>query len=1123
MAYKALYRTYRPQSFSEIIGQEAIVKTLQNEIKENKVSHAYLFSGPRGTGKTSIARVFAKALNCPHLVEGEPCNECSTCKEITEGVNPDVIEIDAASNNGVDEIRAMKDRIGFLPAGSKYKVYIIDEVHMLSTSAFNAFLKTLEEPPKHVIFILATTEPQKILPTVLSRCQRYDFKSLTVEEILDVLEKVCISEDVDYDNDALIHIAKASDGGLRDALSYLDQAVSYCGDKITDEDAANVTGTVAKDKLFALTKAMKDKNLAESINLINELQNSGKEVSKIVNGLLEFYRDILMVKNIKTEYTDQRYVEYASNTTFDEIFYYINVLSDVQNKIRYSNSTSIYLQVAIIRIINTSSIDLDYQKRIAELEEKLNNIGQVEVQGSVDNTQVKELEDKYTNLLAYLNKMGIQSFNERIRALENNQAVIANGNTKELESKLYKVIEDIEFLKVTYSGMRNAVDNASNGGISEEDLVMRVEEATKKYKPSINYTEIESFVKKQIDGVMEDVRAIVVKEAKKEVKETIDVATTDLVNNTKNEIVDEVKDSLKSDLEQGIKSNIENSLKSNIKDEVINEVNDQINNQINEKLKDFDREIYKNKDQDDNQVITEKIIETKEIVVKPEGLSDELEKRLEGIETKLYTLMADLVQRTQAVSKKNKPKVDEKQISFWGGDIVENEKTTNTSNKIKAHFEGLDESYIIKKESTDETKEPVVQSENVSFENKVTEVQEQDIDLNEQLDKDLNINEVETVDNAENTDNVIESIELEVEESNIQNEDESELEQEDLFEENEILLEDPVFEEEVNLFAEDDKDILLDDEHAKQTRIELELKQKEEERKKQREAKVAELVLIKRRELEQKNTSNKEEEKIERKLENKEDTLEQLEEQNNIANSFEKSPQSLNEVNAQEISDNLEQDELTDDNLETSLKEDEENIFGGLFDNQDSENDKTKDIEKEIKEADVEDLDEYEKYDVKVLERILNDSREIAYSGEKERIEKLWKNLIDLAPSDKRGTAEILSEGTVRAVGNHELVITYDSARICNQVMSRKFKRNSMKLLYDILGDDYNYLAITTEQWTLKRQEYVNQYVIGVKYPKLTPFTDPNLKVVINEDDEDDVMKKVVIDIFGSNVKFKKE
>ena len=196
MAYKALYRTYRPQSFSEIIGQETIVKTLQNEIKENKISHAYLFSGPRGTGKTSIARVFAKALNCPHLVNGEPCNECSTCKEITEGVNPDVIEIDAASNNGVDEIRAMKDRIGFLPAGSKYKIYIIDEVHMLSTSAFNAFLKTLEEPPKHVIFILATTESHKIPITVLSRCQRYDFRRITNDILFRQITKLCEEEGV---------------------------------------------------------------------------------------------------------------------------------------------------------------------------------------------------------------------------------------------------------------------------------------------------------------------------------------------------------------------------------------------------------------------------------------------------------------------------------------------------------------------------------------------------------------------------------------------------------------------------------------------------------------------------------------------------------------------------------------------------------------------------------------------------------------------------------------------------------------------------------------------------------------------------------------------------------------
>ena len=191
MAYKALYRTYRPQTFEEVVGQDTIVKTLQNSIINNKIGHAYLFCGPRGTGKTSIARIFAKTLNCPNTKDAKPCNECPICKEITSGTSPDVIEIDAASNNGVDEIRELRDKVKFLPAGTKYKVYIIDEVHMLSTSAFNALLKTLEEPPAHAIFILATTEPNKVLPTIISRCQRYDFKSLTNNEIYERLSSVC--------------------------------------------------------------------------------------------------------------------------------------------------------------------------------------------------------------------------------------------------------------------------------------------------------------------------------------------------------------------------------------------------------------------------------------------------------------------------------------------------------------------------------------------------------------------------------------------------------------------------------------------------------------------------------------------------------------------------------------------------------------------------------------------------------------------------------------------------------------------------------------------------------------------------------------------------------------------
>lgn len=1067
MAYKALYRTYRPQSFSEIIGQETIVKTLQNEIKENKISHAYLFSGPRGTGKTSIARVFAKALNCPHLVNGEPCNECSTCKEITEGVNPDVIEIDAASNNGVDEIRAMKDRIGFLPAGSKYKIYIIDEVHMLSTSAFNAFLKTLEEPPKHVIFILATTEPQKILSTVLSRCQRYDFKSLTVEEILDVLEKVCIQEDVDYDKEALIHIAKASDGGLRDALSYLDQAVSYCGEKITDEDAANVTGTVAKDKLFALTKAMKDKNLTESICLINELQNSGKEVSKIVNSLLEFYRDILMVKNIKNSQTDQRYIDYANQASFEEIFYYIDVLSDVQNKIKFSNSTSIYLQVAIIRIINTSSIDLDYQKRLSTLEEKLNNISINGITSSnveSDNGSVKELEEKYNNLLAYLNKMGIQTFNDRIKAVEANQLSVSSNNNKELESKVYKVIEDIEFLKVTYNGMRNAVDNANNGGVSEEDLTMRVEEAARKYKPSINYTEIESFVKKQIEGVMDEVRSVVLVESKK--------------------VLDEGLENFKLELPE-------------IKPE----------QEVVEKIVEVEPK----------EVVVEKIIETKEIVVKPEGLSEELEERLKDIEAKIYKLMTDMLQRTQNKEKKNKPRVDEKQISFWGGDIIETDKASSSSSKVKAQFEGLDDALFIKEESeevvsevTKPVSEPILEKpqevEEVNAFEDVTEEQPEAI-LEETVSEDVIVEDViaeDVIEEKELMQEVVENeafVQLDNEDVNIgdlSEELEPELVEEEL--------------EEINLFAEDDKDISLDDEVAKETRKQIADKQRLEERKAEREKKVAELLIEKRKELEEKESNAKEEIINEKQNVIEEDyTLNQNEDENK---SSENANIDKNYKQEELDQEELDQEELDQDELDKKVLE--ENLFGNI-------DDKETNVEEEIKKASSDDLDDYERYEIKVLERILNESREVAYSGERERILKLWTNLVDLASSDKRGTAEILAEGVVRAVGNHEIVITYESARMCNQVMSRKFKRNSLKLLYDLLGDDYNYLAITLEQWTLKRQEYANQYVIGIKYPKLTPFTDPNLRVVINEDDEDDAMKKVIIDIFGTNVNFKKE
>ncbi|MGB4180712.1 MAG: DNA polymerase III subunit gamma/tau, partial [Bacilli bacterium] len=269
MSYKALYRAYRPQKFSEVVGQEAIVRTLQNSISSGKISHAYLFTGPRGTGKTTVARILAKALNCENKREAEPCGKCLVCQEIASSNSPDVVEIDAASNNGVEEIRDIREKVKFLPSGSKYKVYIIDEVHMLTTGAFNALLKTLEEPPKHVVFILATTEPHKVLPTIISRCQRFDFKSLSVKQISAMIKKVAAEEKINITEEAVIAIAEGAEGGMRDALSYLDQAVSFTDDVITIDDVNSVTGNLNYDKMIELAYCFEEKNINSAIKTVN--------------------------------------------------------------------------------------------------------------------------------------------------------------------------------------------------------------------------------------------------------------------------------------------------------------------------------------------------------------------------------------------------------------------------------------------------------------------------------------------------------------------------------------------------------------------------------------------------------------------------------------------------------------------------------------------------------------------------------------------------------------------------------------------------------------------------------------------------------------------------------------
>lgn len=418
--YQALYRKYRSQTFDEMVGQSVISTTLKQAVSSKKISHAYLFSGPRGTGKTSAAKIFAKAMNCPNQVNGEPCNHCDICRDITNGSLEDVIEIDAASNNGVDEIRDIRDKSTYAPSRATYKVYIIDEVHMLSIGAFNALLKTLEEPPEHAIFILATTDPQKVPETIISRCQCFSFKKISSSIIKNRLLKVCSDEKIDIDSKVLDSISLLSEGGMRDALGMLDKLVSYAGNKITYSDYVDVNGIISDDELQKFLYEIFSGNISKVLFYINEFDNSGKNLFQIVSQMLNYCRNLLVDYYISN-------VEIAYN--LDNFYCFINLLNENMFDIKKSSNMRIYFEIFLLKFIN------DYVLKNESEGLKISNKGMPDVDKHIDSNTIDIISNKKNN-------------DEKVRTIDN----------KNINSNIVNSISDTK------------KNNKKSNAISEENV-----------------------------------------------------------------------------------------------------------------------------------------------------------------------------------------------------------------------------------------------------------------------------------------------------------------------------------------------------------------------------------------------------------------------------------------------------------------------------------------------------------------------------------------------------------------------------------------------------------------------------------------------------------------------------